>query len=113
MMKENEKICIFGVQLATTSRVIFSFIRHRAIIMASCHSRFIAIKFWNQLSRGGSMRRQIFSSKKTMILAMEVAATTTLFQNGSRRITPHTSSIVATVLTLLPSKTGSVQLKIG
>jgi hypothetical protein len=44
---------------------------------------------------------------------MEVAATTTLFQNGSTRITSHTSSIVATVLTLLPSKTGSVQLKIG
>jgi hypothetical protein len=78
MMKENGKLRIFGVQLATTSRVILPFIRHRAIRMASCHSRFIAIKFWNQLSRGGSMR-QIFGSKKTMIPAMEVAATTTLF----------------------------------
>jgi hypothetical protein len=70
MMKEDEKLCIFGVQLATTSRVILPLIRHRAIIMASCYSRFIVIKFWKMLSRGGSMRRQVFSWKKTMIPAI-------------------------------------------
>jgi hypothetical protein len=57
------------------------------------------------LSRGGSIRRQIFGSKKTIIPAMKVAATTTLFQKGSKRMTSNTSSIVATVLTLLSSKT--------
>jgi hypothetical protein len=57
------------------------------------------------LSRGGSIRRHIFGLKKTMIPAMKVAATKILFQKGSKRMTPNTSLIVATVLTLLSSKT--------